>query len=378
MRIFSNGLRRIAGVIDDDFLRGDENAHRSLEALDIEHAIVALEFHQVQRGEIAGGVVEEDVFRAGIGGMNRLGALAGVPFLHRAIVLEAGVSANPCAFRDFLEEFAGVLLIERPAGGDGARPPFPPFERGPHEFVADAHGKVFVLIHHAAVGVAVVGTVVALFDERPGFSFLLLLAVDELLDVAVPVAQRVHLRGAARLAAGLHDVGDLVVNLEEGQWTAGPAAAAEFFLAGTDGRKVCARPGPVFEEHRFAVGQLHDGLHVIVHRLDEAGAALRIFVLGRSALGLAGLAVVIPVSAGGIFPDAVLMVETDIEPDRRIERAVLIHAEPGQFIAENFAVRLAEIAVLDSPIRDGAADPMNELLHGRLAFRGVLFAVKIF
>ena len=74
--------------------------------------------------------------------------------------------------------------------------------RGLHEFVADADGKVFVLVHDAAVGVAVVGAVVALLDQRPGLLLLLLLGVDEFLDVAVPVAQRVHLGGAAGLAAG--------------------------------------------------------------------------------------------------------------------------------------------------------------------------------
>ena len=81
---------------------------------------------------------------------------------------------------------------------------------------------------------------------------------------------------------------------------------------------------------------------------------------------------------GGVFADAVLMIEPDVEPDGRIERAVLVHAEPGQFFVENFAIFLGEIAVLDAPIGDGAADAMDQLANGRFALGGVLLAVKIF
>ena len=194
----------------------------------------------------------------------------------------------------------------------------------------------------------------------------------------MPVAQRVHLRRAARLAAGFHDVGDLVINFQETHRAAGPAAAAQFLAAGTDRRQIGAGAGTVFEQHRLAVGQVHDGFHVVLDRLDEARAALRIFVLGLGALGLAGLAVEKPVALAGIFADAVFVIQTDIEPHRRIERAVLVHAQPGQFLVKNFAVRLAEIAVRNAPVRNRPRNAMDELAHGRFALGGVLFAVKIF
>ena len=60
------------------------------------------------------------------------------------------------------------------------------------------------------------------------------LGVDELLDVAVPIAQGVHLGGAAGFAAGFDHVGHLVIDLEEGERAAGPAAAAQLLLAGAD------------------------------------------------------------------------------------------------------------------------------------------------
>ena len=60
-------------------------------------------------------------------------------------------------------------------------------------------------------------------------------------------------------------------------------------------------PEPILEQHRLAVGQAHDVFHVVVDRLNEAGAALRIFVLGGGAFGLAGLAIVKPVAAARNF-----------------------------------------------------------------------------
>ena len=41
MRVLRDFLDRITRVIDDDFLRGDENPHGRLEALDVEHAVLA-------------------------------------------------------------------------------------------------------------------------------------------------------------------------------------------------------------------------------------------------------------------------------------------------------------------------------------------------
>ena len=62
------------------------------------------------------------------------------------------------------------------------------------------------------------------------------------------------------------------------------------------------------------------------------------------------------------------MIEADVEPDRRVERAVLVDAEPGQVVVENFRVLLRlEVAVLDAPVGDGARDAMDELAHGGLA-----------
>jgi hypothetical protein len=70
--------------------------------------------------------------------------------------------------------------------------------------------------------------------------------------------------------------------------------------------------------------------------------------------------------------------QPDVEPHRRIERAVLVQAQPGQLVVKNLAVRLAEITVRNAPIRNRPGDAVDELAHGGFALGGVLFAVKIF
>ena len=132
--------------------------------------------------------------------------------------------------------------------------------------------------------------------------------------------------------------------------------------------KIGAGAAAVFEEHRLAHRQPHDVFHRVVDRLNETGAALRIFVLRRGALGLSSLAIVEIISSPGVFPDAVLVIKPDVEPDRAVERAMLIHAEPGQFVVENFRrFRVGEITVGNSAIGDRAGDAMDQLPHGSLA-----------
>src|SRR6267143_1963761 len=107
-------------------------------------------------------------------------------------------------------------------------------------------------------------------------------------------------------------------------------------------------------------------------------AARRVFVLGAGAFGGAALAVIEPVAAAGVLADAVLMIEADVEPNRRVEGAVLIQTEPGKLLVKHFAVFGAEIAVVDAPVGNGAADAVKELANGRFALGGVLLAIKIF
>ena len=301
----------------------------------------------------------------GLRGILPAGALAGVPLVDGGIELHARVAAEVRALGDLAQERAGVLLLAGFAVDHPLRPPLAALDGGVHEFIAHAHREVFVLIHDRAVGVAVVTAVVTLLDERPGLFLLLGLGLDEFLDVGMPVLERIHLRRAARLAAGLYDIGHLVVDLEEGERAARASAAAELLARGAEGGEIAARAAAVLEEHGLGHGEAHDVLHVVVDRLNEAGAALRVFVLGPGALGFAGARIVEVVALPSAGAHAVLVPEADVEPHGRVEGAVLIHAQPREFVVESFgALLVGEIAVLDAAIGDRACHAMDELFDG--------------
>ena len=129
--------------------------------------------------------------------------------------MQTRIAANPSAFCDLVQQGAGILFLERLASGHRTRPPFPPVGRRLHEFVAHPDGEIFILIHDAAVSIAVVRSVITLFDQRPSLLLFFLLGINEFLDVPMPIAQRIHFGGAACFAAGFHDIGHLIIYFEE-------------------------------------------------------------------------------------------------------------------------------------------------------------------
>ena len=139
MRVLGDLLHRVAGVIDDDFLRGDKDADSGLEALNIEHSVLALEFHQVERGKVARRVVQKQIFRAWVGRVLAGRALAGVPAVDGAVELHAGIAADMGALGDFPQKGTSVFLLAEFVVGHPAGPPLPAFNGGLHELVAHAH-----------------------------------------------------------------------------------------------------------------------------------------------------------------------------------------------------------------------------------------------
>jgi hypothetical protein len=54
------------------------------------------------------------------------------------------------------------------------------------------------------------------------------------------------------------------------------------------------------------------------------------------------------------------MVQPYVEPDWRIEGAVLVQAQPGQFVIKSFrSFRVCEVTIGDSTVSNGARDAMN-------------------
>src|ERR1700722_7634737 len=85
-------------------------------------------------------------------------------------------------------------------------------------------------------------------------------------------------------------------------------------------------------------------------------------ILSRRSLSLTSRPVVIKVTLAAAFPDAVLLIKSNIELDRTIERSMLVQAEAGQFIKEILR-RLCpfEIPIFQPPVLDGSRLPMDKL-----------------
>src|SRR5262249_22366889 len=141
--------------------------------------------------------------------------------------------------------------------------------------------------------------VVARLDQRPGLLLLVRLRADEFHDVRVVGVEDRHLRCAAGLSARLDDPGERIVAAHERYWTARHAPACEWLARGAERGEVRAGAGAALEEARFRGGQLHDRLHRVLDRVDEAGAGLR----------------------PGIVRQA------DVEPDRAVERRLLMEED---------------------------------------------------
>jgi len=231
MAVDRNRLVRVAAVVDQDLLGDDEQANRLFEPVDVKGAVFLAEFHQVQRSEVAGRVVDEHVLAARVGGVDGPGVGAGVPAVYRAVVLDAGVAADAGAFGDQLHQLAGGMLAQLFAGSDRVGDPDVILLCGLQKLVGHTDGQVGVLEHDAVIGFTVVLAAVAGLDERPGLLFFDRLAGDELLDVGMVDLERLHLGGPAGLAAGLDHRRDLVIDPHKAQRARRLAPPGELLFA---------------------------------------------------------------------------------------------------------------------------------------------------
>ena len=349
MRILGDHLRRIAGVVDQDFLRGDEHIDRVTIGFHVERA-VGRELQQIQAGQVAGGVIEEHVLGARVAGVDASRVLRGVPAVDRGVVLHAGIAAAPGGVGDLVEQVFGFEVLHGASVLDGARGEVRVAQDGVHEVVGDADGVVGVLEEDGRVGIGVGRrAVVSGDDERAGLGFFFRLALDEVNDIGMVHVEDDHLGGATRLAAGLDDAGEGVKAFHEAERTAGGAAAAEAFGGRTQRRKIRAGAGSPLEEHAFGLRESEDGIERVFHRVDEAGRALRGAVAGDAELDALRGRVPVPVLGVGVGLDAVA---SDVEPDRRVEGGVLAQQDVREFVVESGAVfRRLEISSATNPSR---------------------------
>src|SRR5439155_7766877 len=102
------------------------------------------------------------------------------------------------------------------------------------------------------------------------------------------------------------------------------------------------------EDDALAANPVEDRLHRIVDREDEARAALR------------------------------LLLEADVEPDRRVERGELVQEDELQLVLESLRLLLTrEIDALAAPRADRRDDEADHLLVAALAIRRAHAAAKV-
>src|SRR5439155_14485384 len=193
---------------------------------DIEGA-VGRELQKIQAGQVAGGVVEEHVFAAGVASIDASCVLRRVPAVDRSIELHAGVAAAPGGVGYFVEQFFGFESVHRSAITDGTGAEVGVAEDGVHEVVRNTNGIVGVLEEYGRVGFGVGrGAVVTGWDQVVSFGVFFGFALDEIDDIGMVDVEDDHLGSSARLATGFDDAGESVEAFHEAEWAAGGASAA--------------------------------------------------------------------------------------------------------------------------------------------------------
>ena len=220
-------LRRELRHHHRDFQHDGPQTYGMLEARDVEGTGLDIaEAQQVQRSQVAGRIVEEHVFRAGVRRPDLARGRAGVPVVDGRMELDAGIGRGPGGIADLVPEFPcleglGHLAIEARGevpvaiGLDGAQ-----------EFVGDAHRIVGVLAGNGAIGLAVpVGVVgiegdlgIALarelddaLDEVVGHQCLAGV-LDGALEGGILLDLVAVAAGTLAVHAGLHDSGQVLLD----------------------------------------------------------------------------------------------------------------------------------------------------------------------
>ena len=274
----------------------------------VEGVVVLEELQQVQRRQVARGVVERHVLRARVGRGDPAGLGVGVPVVDRVVVLQARVGALPRGLGDLAEQLAGVDGLDDLAGLAAAQAEVGAVLDRAHELVGDADRVVGVLVLHGGdVGAAEVH-VEAGVAQRADLVLLARLGLDELLDVGVVDVEHDHLGRTTGRAAGLDGARGRVGAAHEGDRAGRRAAGGEQLLGGADAGEVEAGAGAALEDEALLLVPVQDRVHRVVDREDEAGGDL---LRRRGA---------------------------DVEPDRGVEREVLVDQQPGQLVLEQLGV----------------------------------------
>src|SRR3984957_11532710 len=183
MRVAHDLLGGISGVVDEDFLRGDQDIDGVAISFDVEGS-VRRELQQVQAREVAGGIVEEHVFAARVAGVDAGGVFRSVPAIDRGVVLHAGIAAVPGSLGNFLHQIFGFESLHHATAEYGLGGEVGVANDRVHKIVGDANGVICVLKEDRRVGVGIgMRAVVSHRNQCVGLGFFFLLALDKVDDV---------------------------------------------------------------------------------------------------------------------------------------------------------------------------------------------------
>ncbi len=125
------------------------------ETLDIEGAVTTEECDQVERRQIAGGIVEEHVLRARVGGVDPSAGGTGVPLVDRVVELQTRIGAFPRRHGDVVPQPGRGDFLDRLTVRPPGQVPVPPGIQGPEECVGNPDAVVGILTGDGEVGLRV-------------------------------------------------------------------------------------------------------------------------------------------------------------------------------------------------------------------------------
>ena len=149
---------------------------------DVNATIIRTEIHQVQRGQVTGGIVKEHIFRARVGRIDATRIRAGVPFVDGGVVLDTRIGARPCGFADLVPQFAGGKGFMNLAIGTADQFPVAIIKNSLKEVVRDANRVVRVLTRNGQV---CLGVPIGVIGLEADFGEALTGEFDDLVDIAV-------------------------------------------------------------------------------------------------------------------------------------------------------------------------------------------------
>ena len=155
MTVLCNQLCRIGGKVDQNFHGRDEDPDCMPEGFYIKASVLAAILHQIERGQVAGRVIEEHVFGTRVGGIDPIRIGTGVPIVDGSIILHTGIGAGPGGIGDLLHQVAGLERLIGLIGGAQFGLPFSIALECFHKVIGDADRVIRILSGNRLIGLAV-------------------------------------------------------------------------------------------------------------------------------------------------------------------------------------------------------------------------------